>query len=438
METYRYVPGSVLRGALAAAWIREHGKPRDTCDTLREQFHYLFEGPVRYGPLFDPASVVVPLSVLRCKYRPKRRCRYFFHDEAVAPASGDGETASRRRCDVCQGATEPARGEVEFLPSDDDGPHVINVTRTALDNERAAQGALFTRRALSAGRRGAERTLTGRIIAPDADRASWLLHEHFLQVGGRRSTGGAAVYTASADRDATASLPDPAAAMVDDLLLVRLTSPALLVDAAGRPARHPDAQVLSRVLGFPDGSVSVVDSWVRREQIGGWHALTNLPKPTELAVTAGSVFRLRLPATPTAEQLRHLVNHGLGVRRTEGFGWIELGPWRSPHSPADDPEPAKTSSDSVGQRLAEDLHALTDKAGWFHDKLRDCLRQRQRGDSPDLAFLDSGEAEVLHGKGGGTPLRQRVENLVLYGDESQLEQAVQHLRRRSSSTGGEQ
>ena len=55
--SHSFVPGSVLRGALAAAWIAEHGPPARAAASGAE-FRDLFDGPVRYGPLYLPGIVL--------------------------------------------------------------------------------------------------------------------------------------------------------------------------------------------------------------------------------------------------------------------------------------------------------------------------------------------------------------------------------------------
>src|SRR5690606_4729206 len=113
IDTHRHVPGSVLRGALANVWIREHGPLHEVSEEKRAEFLYLFEGPVRYGPLFDTASGIVPLSVVTCKYRPYEKCHSFYHDRADPDAAS---TASDElRCRHCRGRTQSGRGDVEFF-----------------------------------------------------------------------------------------------------------------------------------------------------------------------------------------------------------------------------------------------------------------------------------------------------------------------------------
>ena len=138
VPTRLHVPGSVLRGALAAAWIAENGLPTKVPAAQRREFIALFEGDVSYGPLFAEGSHIVPMSVLRCKYR---HCTSVI-DEAF-PTSG-----SETGC-AC-GPLVPGRGEVEFTHAAA-GRLIRQSTHLQIDDARqvAEKGLLFTRRALA-------------------------------------------------------------------------------------------------------------------------------------------------------------------------------------------------------------------------------------------------------------------------------------------------
>lgn len=414
VDTHRHIPGSVLRGALAASWIAQYGPPQQADPAARDHFLRLFEGQVRYGPLLDADSDVVPLSVLRCKYRPEKECEQFSCDQA-----DPGRSARQPECDTCGGRTQSGRGEVEFFGVDD---HIVQETHVRLDErERAEEGLLFTRRALRPRRDGVRRVFTGRIVTPPGEPVDpWLLQARPLRVGGRRSTAGGALYDAE---DLPAPAPDPAFLVTKGCLIVRLISPAFLVDAAGRPTSRPDTGLLSELLGV---DVTLDRAWVRRESIGGWNTLTNLPKPAELAVTAGSVFRLALGSTPTAEGLRRLLDHGLGLRRAEGFGWIALGPWRMPRPAAVQRTPQK---EDMASGIARQVHDyLSEDSAWYLDKLHTCLTLRRRGQQPDLTFLESKRAEKLTGLRQG--ILERGLRALATGDLRMLEKAVAELQAR--------
>ncbi|MBV9163566.1 MAG: hypothetical protein JO309_00660 [Pseudonocardiales bacterium] len=123
-DTHRFVPGSVLRGALAALWLAEHRPPKpDTSDDV--EFQRLFEGGVRFGPLYPSDDALRPLSVFGCKYADDDACRGFTYDAAV-----DG--AARPTCPACGSPVEASKGHI-------DGVRVVEHTRVELDErERAA------------------------------------------------------------------------------------------------------------------------------------------------------------------------------------------------------------------------------------------------------------------------------------------------------------
>jgi CRISPR-associated protein Csx10 len=101
-------------------------------------------------------------------------------------------------------------------------------------------------------------------------------------------------------------------------VVLRLLSPGLFVDAAGRPVADPDPDELHAVLGVAE--VQVERHWVRWVQVGGWHVASGLPKPVEHAVSAGSVYLIRCTPAPAEAGLRRLADQGVGLRRAEGFG----------------------------------------------------------------------------------------------------------------------
>lgn len=327
IDTFRHIPGSVLRGSLAAAWIRRHGLPEQVTPELRQEFVACFERGVRFGPLLAPGWGVLPLSMVRCKYRPEPDCHAAISD---APRVGDVPA----RCPVCDGPMVPGGGEVEPLTvaARTAGPATVTATRVRLTQaETAAPGMLFTRAALAhQDTDGQARVLSGRIIGGGAA----LDGDHHIHLGGRRSTAGQATCHIRPDSDDTNPAADAGTPhlLEGDRLVLTLNSPAVLVDAFGRPATIPDRTVIQGILGVPVPPPE--RAFTRRELVGGWHAASRLPKPDEWAVSAGSVYEYWLPEDPGPQALRRLADNGLGLRRAEGFGWITIGAWTPPHDPA--------------------------------------------------------------------------------------------------------
>jgi CRISPR-associated protein Csx10 len=350
-DTHRFVPGSVLRGALAATWLAVHRGPNP--DTTGDaEFQRLFEGPIRYGPLYPSDMALRPLSVYGCKYPVDRACREYAHDAAF-----DGSPPSR--CPRCgTSPTAASKGAVH-------GAGVAEHTRVRLDElERAADGQLFTRRALPAGTR-----LTGLV---DGD-IRWLGEDEWhIRLGGRRSTAGLATLRASQE-------PRPAAFDGYDAercrLVVRLLAPGIFVDAYGQPSWLPDHREISQLLGVP---TEVDAMFARPTLVSGWHARANLPKSQDFAIAAGSVIVLRFDhGQPEHAGLDRLWRAGLGLRRAEGNGWISLQRWTTPvTTPASAPAPSSTVELLARRLIAHQAAALVT------DDLRRSAHERILGSTP--------------------------------------------------------
>lgn len=292
-----YVPGSALRGALAAAWITEHGPP-GRGNPKTDEFRTLFDGKIRYGNLLPAGSHRTPLSVFRCKYRIEPTCPETVIDRAFE--TGD-------HCPGCGRRLEQSRGDLD-LPGG-----LTRITRTSIDpaTGRAKDGELYANAALPAGT-----TLTGLIHGHHP----WLAQPHTLWLGGRRTVGGQADLTTTAHRPSAPAPPAPGQPLV-----VRLASPAVFVDLAGRPRLTPEP-----TLDLIPGATLLPETWTRAITWSGWHAASRLPKPAELCAAAGSTYRITGTPDVLAALAARLRRDGIGLRRAEGFGDVAIAtqPWR--------------------------------------------------------------------------------------------------------------
>ncbi len=399
VRTHRHIPGTVLRGALARAWIAEHGTPDRAEPRLMSQFNELFDGHVRYEGLVPEGWQLVPLSVQRCKYRRLPQCSSWYADQALGDPAGS--------CGVCDGPGELSKGGIEPLGGRGLLRQSTHVELTPQGT--SVEGQLFSRESLR------PTVFQGRLTLPEAlsdESRNWLLApQRAVTVGGRRSTSGLAEFTA------TPAEP-PAAHPVCRRLALRFTAPALLVDPAGLPRLRPGEDELARRLG---SRVTIVGSWVRHEQVGGWNAAAELPKPVELAVSAGSTFLLELADDPDPAGLVALIANGLGLRRNEGFGALSLdsGPWSPPSAPT----PAIPSSVTASDQAERAARLLTDTGHgpWFLDRLRELLASGAPP-SDGIALLDRPEVRrLLPGR------RDAVERLLLTSNRQRLDDVLRHL-----------
>jgi CRISPR-associated protein Csx10 len=367
--SHDHVPGSVLRGALAAAWIAEHGTPTRG-GAQQAEFRALFDGDIRYGPLLPDGSQMVPLSVLRCKYPIDDGCRAVAVDRAFR-AFDDSD-----RCPSCGWLLTRGKGGLAGAP------RMERSMRTSIKpgSGRVVDGELYAHAALPAGT-----VLTGTVHG----RHGWLESQRTVWLGGRRTVGGEAALTWTPIPDR----PVPAwTAAGGDALVVRLLSPAVFVDPAGRPRPDPDPSL--DLCG-----ATVARAWTRPVEWSGWHAASRLPKPTDLVAATGSTYRITGPRDVLDELADRIHRHGWGLRRAEGFGVAEVatGPWRPATSapreatpapdeatlaPRDGAEPTQRTGET---RLAQPLRALTrlGLAGyqqrWLVNTMRSLQVEQQRG-----------------------------------------------------------
>jgi CRISPR-associated protein Csx10 len=305
LGTLGYLPGAVVRGAFAAAWIARNGAPAPD-SSRRAEFLRLFEGGVRFGALLPAGSQFLPLSVVGHKYPPPDDdCPEVEYDRAAS----DQVPA---RCPACESPFEQVRAARGKLV------RISRRTSVAISSSGVAlRSQLVTRDTLEP-----DQVFGGTIVAEDPASLGALAGLGAIRVGGRRTTHGLADVTI-ADGP-----PPPTAERRDDgRLILRLRSPGIFVDDEGRPARDPNPAELNTLLGC---KVEVAARWTRWHPVGGWHLASGLPKPVDLAVAAGSTYLLEPSGPVPGQVLAELGQRGLGLRRQEGFGDLAPPPVLEP------------------------------------------------------------------------------------------------------------
>lgn len=278
------IPGSVMRGALAAAWAAQ-GNQRD------EDFKQVFER-ARFSPVIPDGVTVIGQSEQKMKYpQPETPQSEIRIDEAftqrLTPA--DAQAKGYERC---------AGGYL--------GGRFITQTTTALTPRKntAATGQLFSRQAIEAGTK-----FRGHIVLPNAAPTATLLRLDTVFVGGRSSVMGKCAVQLTVASEPNIPRNDNAE------VVLRTCSPTILVDAFGAPTTDFTAALESYGL-------AVEDTWARRLDTfsaGGWHIASGLPKPQEISLAPGATAKVRVPKPA---DLLAAIAGGIGVRRNEGYGWL--------------------------------------------------------------------------------------------------------------------
>jgi hypothetical protein len=122
------------------------------------------------------------------------------------------------------------------------------------------------------------------------------------------------------EKTATRSVPF---AGKDRLITLHCETPIIELDAYLRPVASP-------VLSWKGARLNCVASEKAFVQIQGWNMKDGLPKQEDVAIDMGSVFVYEMPEGVTAdapsfaEWSDQLVRNGIGERRGEGFGRIQI------------------------------------------------------------------------------------------------------------------
>lgn len=362
-RSHPYVPGSVVRGALAAAWLRE-GYPHSTA------FQQIFENG-RFSDALPEGVAVQSQSVVRKKYG-----SHTVDDDRDLAFDDTPKELSE----------EPLKGDYDFA-SNFSAQKQRTVTATALEPRRhvAKDGSLFSREALEKGT-----SFIGTIVLPDSVSPKLLLKLTTIFVGGRSSVMGRT--EVRIEEESPLKLPE------DNTIIIRTLSQAIIVDDFGVPVTN-----FKEALEILD--IDVVKVWAPRVNsgiAGGWHAASGLPKPMEIGLAPGATAKIKRPSN---EMLERLLDEGIGLRRSEGYGWIEIVD-KSYERPArleesrhhDETEPVTSAVTSEAARILA-VRLSNDQRQW----LANMLRQLDEGDSltdehlgqPVVGRLSSRQTELV-------------------------------------------
>lgn len=362
-RSHPYVPGSVVRGALAAAWLRE-GYPHSTA------FQQIFENG-RFSDALPEGVAVQSQSVVRKKYG-----SHTVDDDRDLAFDDTPKELSE----------EPLKGDYDFA-SNFSAQKQRTVTATALEPRRhvAKDGSLFSREALEKGT-----SFIGTIVLPDSVSPKLLLKLTTIFVGGRSSVMGRT--EVRIEEEPPLKLPE------DNTIIIRTLSQAIIVDDFGVPVTN-----FKEALEILD--IDVVKVWAPRVNsgiAGGWHAASGLPKPMEIGLAPGATAKIKRPSN---EMLERLLDEGIGLRRSEGYGWVEIVD-KSYERPArleesrhhDETEPVTSAVTSEAARILA-VRLSNDQRQW----LANMLRQLDEGDSltdehlgqPVVGRLSSRQTELV-------------------------------------------
>lgn len=327
VESFDYLPGSVLRGVFIGSYMRQHKLSElDATDpTVRRLF---FDGTTRFlngYPLdrTDKRMLPTPYSWRREKYDEKA-----VYDLAVAEEltqKDELKAVSKPFCSVI-GKDAKLHQPEKLL--------TIHTRRTrrfgrAMSGAKLKleaddiEGAIYRYEALRAGQRFEA------VVLCDQDEDTNVL-EHFMNstvLLGKSRSGGygrAGVEMLSIEEDDWSEARSDAN---QTPLVVTLLSDTLIRDDAGQYTT--DAKVIKHLLAQKiDMQLHLRGAFIKTQIIGGFNRKWGLPLPQVQALQAGSVFVFGIDKTPGDGLLTRLLWQGIGERRAEGFGRVAVN-WQA-------------------------------------------------------------------------------------------------------------
>lgn len=357
-----YLPGSTMRGAVAAAMIRGGIEPEEA--TFQKVFH---QSPIPFPnlvPAPDPVMIMRPLpaSAISCKRKPGFRGNG--HGVAdVLPAIAAARMNNRIsdsgiwKCSRCHQDMKPFSGfwnGEEHTPETFE-PTLISHRHTGIDRGTGtiATSIFFMTQAiadfykpLKGADQGGYRQqfLTGSLFMTE-DQA--ILLEPVLKdpifVGAERTRGMGEVqlYLSKLDSAPDFDLMNWSRSFkarlsrlikTDEKELpgiyfsILLESHALLADAFLRPVSRIEELEDREGDDFCRG-VEPVARITSGHTVRGWQSAWKMAKPDETAVAMGSLFLYRYTGDDPdrlERRLQQLLQNGVGLRREEGFGRISI------------------------------------------------------------------------------------------------------------------
>lgn len=342
-----YLPGSSLRGALAAKFLREGGSPDDV------RFRSLFlEHPACFPNLFpaddsESISRVLPLTTWSCKRQPGFKTDGHGIRDTLVSITCNREFKELGPDNLwkchCKQDLKPFTG---YWNGDVNHPKKCEVTKeyrrhTGIDRQTGtvAEGIFYTTQAISDYRQDVK----GNFLSQQLSGGTFLTEEQFaylieiasqgpLFVGADRSRGYGEIKL-EVNEAASPTFNIPAwneafqkrfqeimgkALPTGVYFSVTLESPVILMDRYLRPTTELELNL---------EGIKTVLKVARSLCVRGWHACWKIPKPDDLALAAGSVYLFRYEGQDLSSlnsYLQNLIITGIGCRTSEGFGRLSL------------------------------------------------------------------------------------------------------------------
>ena len=426
--SYPFIPGSLIRGALATRYWKSHQVKDLAADPKARSL--FFEGSTRFlnaYPLDAKGDRMLPVP-LSWRMEKGSEAPTLIYDWSIAREEGDLEVPKPVGSSFCclkYGAVElgePLRRVAVHTQRDRQMGRATEDSGAVFRYEALAPGQVFEAAILF------EDQATADLLAPHI--------EGMIFLGGSRSAGyGAASISPGKPSASWQEVEHPGADIpAGQSFTLVLLSDALLRSEDGQCVAMLDLRELAARLGV--SSLTLVDSFKQSGLVGGFNRKWGLPLPQVPVLRAGSVFVLQAGETITAGAISGLEQHGIGYRRAEGLGrvavnWLVDEELQLPKPVEEEPKKRNDKLVGDGQRIASVMiQRLADSQieGSLTHYLNN-LRFQPRGISPNqlarlrvLVRSAQREGDIkrvydwLEEMGPRTPARRQLETARVRGE----------------------
>lgn len=370
VDTLDYVPGTSLRGAVAARFLREIGNPDD------QRFRKIFiDGGVHFANLYPvkeaEISQVLPTTAYACKaYKERHGVKDALIRAAplklVESQVNFPELDEIMLCSYCRQSARVLTGFYEKGLGTSVGYDIIEVHKRHLTHvginrkkQSAEKGFLFAHQVINeAWRMPGTRHFQPQLFAGDliiGKEEAEFLTNRLLELGaelrmGESRTRGLGRVRVRQKRIVTPETAEtlleriirfnrqlsPRAHSTSSSCFISLTlqSDAVLRDEFDRPRYRLNAADIHRAFGSDPSNSTITPNTLRlvyfnagTRLVQTWNVASGYPKADNVAITMGSVFLFEATEgriEDLAADLAAVQERGIGERRSEGFGRVTV------------------------------------------------------------------------------------------------------------------
>lgn len=382
IETFDYIPGSTIRGALAMLYITQYGSFKDglwriTDASRQSEFDSIFNcAETRFGNCYPGGARVIPFTASSCKYHPGfynprgeshgvldtliENARYESRPNYSISSKYDNCDYGEKEClsvmDRFEGYYHKEKNDCKFIKA---FKRLISHTAIMESTETAIPAYLYTMEVLNEKANNGEPQYFMGVFETcgEPDILLELLGQNntiYIGTGKSRGLGKGKIRLIKENETYTGLSLFQRFKILNERIdvpgrfffSVTLDSDAILLDEILNYKAKIDTWDLTETLeGITDclkpNDINIfkeaisqfhhLRNWTSTYLLSGWNMAHRLPKEDGIAVSKGSVFLFSTDNSPSENQKDNVIRMltlieqaGVGERRNEGFGRISI------------------------------------------------------------------------------------------------------------------